>query len=191
MPHARLQAHALSGPTSAGAILIAHLVSGLSQGASSPQLPVPVYGRVWFAGGLAWAVAHFALNTGCAERERELVPETEGMLTMFYLLTSFAFWAGAAFTLVLFDLPLLALCWEPWSHQARLDWLVWQAGPGSLTPLLRRRPLGQAFASSWWPVRLLRAGLRGMLALVSAVESSERGCICARMKCLMRHLPCV
>lgn len=80
---------------------------------------------------------------------------------------------------------LLALCWEPWSQVA---WLTRQAlkeahwGDSALQ-LLQRNPLQHAFAGSWWPLRLLRTGLHGIMSLVGYSVScihSWLGCLPSR-----------
>lgn len=214
MPGERYHCHL--PPRSAGVILLHHMLCWITIGHTDYPTRVDPLSFGWLTA--VHLLVHKSLQRvlGAHAAQSDAAPVALGppkLLIAAYTSISCTFWlaailiaTNAAATTILGIFPaddsvpwdtvllnwlLLALCWEPWAHKARLDRQVWQQGIGSLPQLLRSMPPGQAFAGSWWPVRLLRAGLRGMLALVSAVESSERGCICARMNCLMRHLPCL
>lgn len=175
-------------------MLLHQLLCWSTLGHTDHPIPVEPLSFGWLAAVFVHKSMQRVLDAHTSQRDAAPVAhESHRLLIAAYICTSCMFWLAAiligadtavttilgvfltddsvSLERVLLYWLLLAFSWEPFAHKARLDWQVWQQGIGSLPQLLQRMPPGQAFAGSWWPLCLLRAGLRGMLALVSTVGS--------------------
>lgn len=181
---------------SAGVILLHQMLCWSTFGPPGSPTPVDPLSVGWLAAVHVLVHTRLQRILGAHTAQSDAAPVAHGppkLLTASHLCVSCTFWLAAVLivtdaaattilgvfsvddlapwdTVLLYWL-LLALCWEPWAHKARLDWLVWQQGISRLPQLLRSMPPGQAFAGSWWPLRLLRRALQAIIALV-------RGCPC-------------